>query len=179
MILSRRPAWLQVGRRRTVKKPRRVCAAHGANKVQSVFSGGKWVRLQERKRSAARLAKSNPCSAYVGKNSLHPASWVRLQTRKLCAARLVSRTHAALWNFCAEGAEIMRAAGCSPLKREPSEAVSESQNLRFCPSSLYRGVSFEASQKFIFDSLSLGGGFCCIVSGSGAQDNGCGRIFSL
>ena len=43
-----------------IKKPRRVCAAHGANKFQSVFSGGKWVRLQER---AARLAKANPCSA--------------------------------------------------------------------------------------------------------------------
>ena len=160
----------------TVIKPRRVCAAHGANRVKIIFSGGKWVRLQER---AARLVKSNPCSAYVGKNTSRPASWVRLQTRKPCAARLVSRTHAALWNFCAEGAEIMRAAGCSPLKREPSVAVSESQNLRFCPSSLYSGVSFEASQKFIFDSLSLGGGFCCIVSESGAQDNGCGRIFSL
>ena len=86
MILSRRPAWLQVGRRRTVKKPRRVCAAHGANKVQSVFSGGKWMRLQERK---ARLAKSNPCSAYVGKNSSRPASRVRLQLCKLRAAQLV------------------------------------------------------------------------------------------
>ena len=166
-------AWKGV---QTAKKPRRVCAAHGANKVKIIFSGGKWIRLQERK---ARLAKSNPCSAYVGKNTSRLASWVRLQTRKPCAARLVSRTHAALLNFHAFGVKIMRAAGCSPLKREPSVAVSESQNLRFCPSSLYRGVSFEACQKFIFDTLSLGGGFCCIVSGSGAQDNGCGRIFSL
>ena len=54
-----------------------------------------------------------------------------------------------VWNFCAEGAEIMRAAGCNPLKREPSEAVSESQNLRFCPSSLCSAVSFESGcQKF-------------------------------
>ena len=72
-----------------LKKPRRVCAAHGANKVKIIFSGGKWVRLQEHKRSAARLAKSNPCSAYVGENTSRPASWVRLQLCKLCAAQLV------------------------------------------------------------------------------------------
>ena len=46
-------------------------APAGANKVKIIFSGGKWVRLQER---AARLAKSNPCSAYVGENTLRPAS---------------------------------------------------------------------------------------------------------
>ena len=57
---------------------------------KSVFSGGKWVRLQERKRSAARLAKSNPCSAV---------------------------------EFSRPGVKIMRAAGCNPLKREPSAAV--------------------------------------------------------
>ncbi len=36
-----------------------------------------------------------------------------------------------VWNFCTEGAEIMRAAGSEtiPFKREPSEAASESQNL--------------------------------------------------
>ena len=79
-------AWKGV---QTAKKPRRVCAAHGANKVQIIFSGGKWVRLQEHKRSAARLAKSNPCSAYVGENTSRPASWVRLQLCKLCAAQLV------------------------------------------------------------------------------------------
>ena len=69
-------------------------APAGANKVKIIFSGGKWVRLQERKRSAARLAKSNPCSAYVGEILL------ALQ----------------VWNFCAESAEIMRAAGCKPLQ---------------------------------------------------------------
>ena len=79
-------AWKGV---QTAKKPRRVCAAHGANKVKLIFSGGKWVRLQEHKRSAARLAKSNPCSAYVGENTSRPASWVRLQLCKLCAAQLV------------------------------------------------------------------------------------------
>ena len=56
---------------------------------QNHLSGGKWVRLQEHKRSAARLAKSNPCSAYVGENTFRPASWVRLQLCKLCAAQLV------------------------------------------------------------------------------------------
>ncbi len=49
-------------------------APAGANKVKIIFSGGKWVRLQEHKRSAARLAKSNPCSAYVGENTFRPAS---------------------------------------------------------------------------------------------------------
>ena len=68
------------------QKPRRVCAEHGANEVKIIFSGGKWVRLQERK---ARLVKSNPCSAYVDKNTSRPASWVRLQLCKLCAAQLV------------------------------------------------------------------------------------------
>ena len=46
-------------------------APAGANKVKIIFSGGKWVRLQER---AARLVKSNPCSAYVGENTFRPAS---------------------------------------------------------------------------------------------------------
>ncbi len=35
-------------------------APAGANKVKIIFSGGKRVRRQER---AARLVKSNPCSA--------------------------------------------------------------------------------------------------------------------
>ena len=38
-----------MGNAQTVKKPRSVCAAHGANKVKIIFSGGKWVRLQTRK----------------------------------------------------------------------------------------------------------------------------------
>ena len=59
-----------------------------------------------------------------------------------------SRTHAALWNFCAEGAEIMRAAGCKPLKREPSEAVSESQNLKRESKSLI--LSLELTQRADF-----------------------------
>ena len=69
----------------------------------------------------------------------------------------LSRTHAAhtsgktlyalqVWNFRAAGVEIMRAAGCSLLKCEPSEAVSESQNLRFCPSSLCSAVAFEKKE---------------------------------
>ena len=77
-------AWKGV---QTAKKPRRVCAAHGADKVKIIFSGGKWVRLQEHKRSAARLAKSNPCSAYVGKNSLRSASVEFLRRRRRNYAR--------------------------------------------------------------------------------------------
>ena len=72
-----------------LSKSRAEFAPAGANKVKIIFSGGKWVRLQEHKRSAARLAKSNPCSAYVGENTSRPASWVRLQLCKLCAAQLV------------------------------------------------------------------------------------------
>ena len=61
------------------QKPRRVCAEHGANEVKIIFSGGKWVRLQERK---ARLVKSNPCSAYVGENTSRPASVEFLRQRR-------------------------------------------------------------------------------------------------
>ena len=35
----------------SLQKLRRICAAHGANKVKILFSGGKWVKRQERKRS--------------------------------------------------------------------------------------------------------------------------------
>ena len=63
-----------------LSKSRAEFAPAGANKVKIIFSGGKWVRRQER---AARLVKSNPCSAH---------------------------------NFCAESAEIMRAAGSDPLQ---------------------------------------------------------------
>ena len=61
----------------------------------------------------------------------------------------------------------MRAAGCNPLKREPSEAVSESQNLKreskslilsleltqradFAPRALYSGITFERFLKIYF-----------------------------
>ena len=70
------------------QKPRRVCAEHGANEVKIIFSGGKWVRLQERK---ARLVKSNPCRAYVGKISLRPASVEFSRQRRENYAR--SRVH--------------------------------------------------------------------------------------
>ena len=59
-----------------------------------------------------------------------------------------SRTHAALWNFHAEGVKIMRAAGGNPLKREPSEAVSESQNLKRESKSLI--LSLELTQRADF-----------------------------
>ena len=45
-----------------LKKPRRVCAAHGANKVKIIFSGGKWVRLQERK---ARLVNKRESKSLI------------------------------------------------------------------------------------------------------------------
>ena len=101
------------------------------------------MRLQER---AARLAKSNPCSAYVGENTSRPASWVRLQLCKLCAAQLVKSNPCSavefsrLWrgNYAHSRVQLpMRTSphrdrgGCKPpFKREPSEAVSESQNLK-------------------------------------------------
>ena len=72
-------------------------APAGANKVKIIFSGGKWVRLQERK---ARLVNKRESKSLI--------LLLELIQR--------SRTHAALWNFCAEGAEIMRAAGCNPLQ---------------------------------------------------------------
>ena len=56
-----------------------------------------------------------------------------------------SQTHAALWDFRANGAEIMRAAGCNPLKQEPSAAVSESQNLKRESKSLI--LSLELTQR--------------------------------
>ena len=65
------------------QKPRRVCAEHGANEVKIIFSGGKWVRLQERK---ARLVKSNPCSAYVGKNTSQPANVRTARQRRAVSA---------------------------------------------------------------------------------------------
>ena len=43
--------------------------------------------------------------------------------------------------------------GANPFKREPSVAVSESQNLRFCYSNLYSVVAFESLSKILFDKL--------------------------
>ena len=40
--------------------------------------------------------------------------------------------------------------GANPFKREPSVAVSESQNLRFCYSNLYSVVAFESVSKILF-----------------------------
>ena len=103
-----------------LKKPRRVCAAHGANKVKIIFSGGKWVRLQERK---ARLVKSNPCSAYVDKNTSRPASWVRLQLCKLCAAQLVKSNPCSAVEFSRQRREnyarsrVQAPSNASPAKR--------------------------------------------------------------
>ena len=44
------------------QKPRRVCAVHGANEVKIIFSGGKWVRLQER---AARLVNKRESKSLI------------------------------------------------------------------------------------------------------------------
>ena len=71
---NRKKAMQQMLHRRILSKSLAEFAPAGANKVKIIFSGGKWVRLQEHKRSAARLAKSNPCSAYVGENTFRPAS---------------------------------------------------------------------------------------------------------
>ena len=127
-------AWKGV---QTAKKPRRVCAAHGANKVQIIFSGGKWVRLQEHKRSAARLAKSNPCSAYVGENTSRPASWVRLQLCKLCAAQLVKSNPCSAVEFlCRRRRNYARSRVQAPQTRAQRS-----------------GSRLKACQKFIFDKL--------------------------
>ena len=122
----------------TVIKPRRVCAAHGANRVKIIFSGGKWVRLQERK---ARLVKSNPCSAYVGKNTSRPASWVRLQTRKRSAARLVKSNPCSAVEFSRQRREnyarsrVQAPSNASPAKRVVFESVSKTflTRSRFTP----------------------------------------------
>ena len=84
---------------------------------QNHLSGGKWVRLQEHKRSAARLANKRESKSLILLLEL-------IQRSRTHAAHTSGKTLLALqvWNFCAEGAEIMRAAGCKPLKREPSEA---------------------------------------------------------
>ena len=95
-------------------------APAGANKVEIIFSGGKWVRLQERK---ARLVKSNPCSAYVGENTSRPASWVRLQTRKRSAARLVKSNPCSAVEFSRQRREnyarsrVQSPSNASPAKR--------------------------------------------------------------
>ena len=97
-------------------------APAGANKVKIIFSGGKWVRLQEHKRSAARLAKSNPCSAYVGENTSRPASWVRLQTRKLCAARLVKSNPCSAVEFlCRRRRNYARSRAQTPSNANPAK----------------------------------------------------------
>ena len=109
------------------KKPRRVCAAHGANKVQIIFGGGKWVRLQER---AARLVKSNPCSAYVDKNTSRPASWVRLQTRKRSAARLVKSNPCSAVEFSRQRREnYARSRVQSPQMRVQRSGKRESKSM--------------------------------------------------
>ncbi len=109
------------------QKPRRVCAAHGANKVRIIFSGGKWVRLQERK---ARLVKSNPCSAYVGKITLRPASWVRLQLCKLCAAQLVKSNPCSAVEFlCRRHRNYARSRVQAPQTRAQRSGKRESKSL--------------------------------------------------
>ena len=104
---------------------------------QNHLSGGKWVRLQEHKRSAARLAKSNPCSAYVGENTSRPASWVRLQLCKLCAAQLVKSNPCSAVEFlCRRRRNYARSRVQAPQTRAQRS-----------------GSRLKACQKFIFDKL--------------------------
>ena len=59
-------------------------APAGANKVKIIFSGGKWVRRQER---AARLVKSNPCSV---------VEFLRWKRRNYARSRVRSPSNASL-----------------------------------------------------------------------------------
>ena len=63
-------------------------------------------------RMSKSLAEFAPRTAQIKSNLFFPAAHTSGKT--LLALQV--------WKFCAEGAEIMRAAGCKPLKREPSEA---------------------------------------------------------
>ena len=96
-------------------------APAGANKVKIIFSGGKWVRLQERK---ARLVNKRESKSLILLLKL-------IQRSRTHAAHtsgkilLSSQTHEGR----AFGAPFVRCSELQPLKREPSEAVSESQNL--------------------------------------------------
>ena len=128
---------------RLSKKPRRVCAVHGTNRFKIIFPGGKWVRLQTRKLCAARLVKTNPCSAYVGKNTLRPASWVRLQTRKRSAAGLAKSNPCSAVDFlCLRHRNYARSRVQSPQMR----AQRSGAHLKDCQKRVFDNLKFGCSQ---------------------------------
>ena len=116
------------------------------------------------------IGEVEPMQRIVGKNTSRPASWVRLQLRKLCAIGQVEPMQRCGISV-PKAQKLCAQQGASPFKCEPSEAVSESQNLKreskslilsleltqradFAPRAYAALSHLRACQKYFFDTLS-------------------------